>query len=159
MKPTFKPTDEMIQAAKTVFMAMATVETIKPIVREYEKEILKKYQFHIAQSWTEKGIPDEVILDPEKTYLLEDTDFQIYLKDAFQERDKAGLKVDNPEFCPLLVAEHLQCDAEYILIETMEPVTHLQPSNIYGNNRKKLIDLTLKLLAPFVGTARDILTA
>jgi hypothetical protein len=139
----FNPTNEMIEAAKTVFMTMAYTETIKPI---------------IAKEWTAKGMQDQIILNPDQTYLLQDSDFQVYLQETFKARDKAGLRVDNPEFCPLLVAEDLQRQAERALIEAMEPVTHLEPARLYGDNRKKFLDLTLKLLAPFVGNAKEILT-
>lgn len=146
----FKPTKEMVEAAKTVFVAMAIVETIKPVVIGYEKDILIKYKFHIAKQWTDKGIADEIILDPAHSYLLEDADFQVYLAECNQAREAAHLKVDKPEFCPLLVAESLQSDAENGLIESMREVTHLEPSSLYGDNRKKFLDLTLRLLASFV---------
>lgn len=157
----FKPTQEMIEAAKAVFMTMAYVETIKPIVKRYEKAILEKHQFHIAKVWTAdkpgRKMPDQIILNPDQTYLLEDSDFQLYYKETLKARDEAGLKVDNPEHCPLLVAEDLQCQAENALIVAMEPVTHLEPGRLYGDNRKKFLDLTLKLLAPFVGNAKEML--
>jgi hypothetical protein len=153
----FTPTPEMIEAAKNVFMMMAYVDTIKPIVRGYQTRILQAHQFHIAKEWTDKGHPDEIILEPDHTYLMEDSDFQVYLQETFQERDKAGLKIDNPDFCPLLVAESLLSTAENTLIDSMEPVTHLEAYRIYGDNRKKFIDLTLRLLAPFVGSAKEIL--
>jgi hypothetical protein len=146
----FNPTNEMIEAARTVFVAMAFVETIKPVVVGYEKAILAKHQFHIAKQWTDKGIADEIILDPDHSYLLEDADFQVYFEECNKAREAAHLKVDNPEFCPLLVAEHLQSDAENYLIESMQEVTHIEPSSLYGDNRKKFLDLTLKLLVKFV---------
>ncbi len=155
----FNPTQEMIDSAKSVFMAMALVDTIKPVVKGYEEEILNRHQYHIGKEWIDKGMRDEIIINPDQTYLLEDPDFQVYLKEAFEARDKAGLKVDNPEFCPLLVAEHLLVDAEHLLIESMKPITQLETGRVYGDNRKKLIDLSLKLLAPFVGNARGILNA
>jgi len=155
----FNPTKEMIEAAKSVFMAMAWVDTIRPVVESYEKAILARHQFHIAKEWIDKGMTDRVILESKSTYLMEDADFKIFNAETFEERDKAGLKVDKPEFCPLLTAECLQVDAEYKLIEAMKPVTRLETSSLWGENRKKFLDLTLKLLAPFVGNAKEILAA
>jgi len=148
----FNPTSEMIQSAKSVFMTMAMVETIKPIVKGYEREILAKHQFHIAQEWIDKGDEDRIILDPNQSCLLGDNDFAVYLAETNEAREKAGLKVDNPEFCPLLVAEDLQSRAENVLIDTMESITNFNQKEIalYGENRKKFLDLTLRLLAPFI---------
>jgi len=148
----FNPTSEMIQSAKSVFMTMAMVETIKPIVKGYVREILAKHQFHIAQEWIDKGDEDRIILDPNQSYLLGDNDFAVYLAETNEAREKAGLKVDNPEFCPLLVAEDLQSRAENVLIDTMESITNFNQKEIalYGENRKKFLDLTLRLLAPFI---------
>ncbi len=156
-KPAFfTPSTEMVEAAKTVFMAMAWKGTIEPIVTGYEREILSRHQFHISDEWTAKGMPDKIILDPKETYLLNDIDSKIYINETFMARDNAGLKVDNPEFCPLLVAETMQIDAETALIATMESITHLEPGQLYGENRKKLIDLTLRLLAPFMKGERKV---
>lgn len=137
----FKPTQEMIKSAETVFMVMAWKDTIEPIVKEYQRVILINHQF---------VVDGEVMINPDRAWLLNDEDFKVYIEETYKERDKAGLKVDNPEFCPLLVAEMMQIDAENALIETMRPAIGLNDIHIYGDNRKKLIELTLRLLAPFV---------
>ena len=62
----------------------------------------------------------------------------------------ARLRIENPESCPPLV------DAENILINTiMAPITELKASDIDEGNRKKLVDLTLMFLAPFVGNIKE----
>ena len=38
--PKFTPTPEMIKAAKSVFLAMAHTETVRPIVEGYQRELL-----------------------------------------------------------------------------------------------------------------------
>lgn len=152
----FKPTSDMIHAAQTVFLCMAMVETIKPIVTGYQKAILNKYQFKVASDKVNRGHDkDEIILDPDKSYLLDDSDSQVYIEETFRERDRAGLKVSNPEFCPLLVAEHNLTKAQHILIRSMEPLTGVTLDQILCGrnclvNLKKYIELSLRLLAPFV---------
>jgi hypothetical protein len=149
----FNPSEEMVESARTVFAAMAMVETIKPIVQGYQRTVLEKHQFHIAKVWIKKGMQDRIILKAEDTYLMADADFLVYLSEC--DREASGLKIDKSGFCPLLVAESLQSDAEYELIRSMENITHLSPSALYGENRKKFLDLTLRLLAPFVKTGGE----
>ena len=94
---------------------------------------------------------DRVIADPEHTYLLNDTDFNIYLTEVKEARNKAGLKVENDDFCPLLVAERQEIEAARVMLKTMIPITKIDPDSIWKTEHwHKLIDLTLRLLAPYV---------
>ena len=152
----FIPTKDMIRAAENCFAAMAFVETIKPVVTAYQRKVLAELQAPFAKEWKERGLHrGEVVLDPAHTYLMEDCDFQAYLSRTREEQAKAGLHTDSPDHCPLLVAEHLQVKAEWAVIEAMEPVTHI--TEVYGKHRDKLIDLSLRLLAPLCGDHADIM--
>ena len=144
------PTPDMIAAAKTVFMAKAWVDTIRPVVEGYKKVILAKHGWHIDEKWIDKGMTDKVILDPEHAYELSDQDFAIYLKEVKEARIQSGLKVDNEDFCPLLVAERLEMEAIRSLLTTMISITKIDPDDVYGEHWNKLTDLTLRLLAPYV---------
>jgi hypothetical protein len=156
---SFTPTPDMIRAAENCFAAMAFTETIRPIVEGYQRRILADMRPSIAKKWTtgDRRMKNETILDPERTYLMEDADFQTYLTRTREEQAKAGLHTDSPEFCPLLVAEHLQMQVEHCLIDAMEPVTHITRDMIWKSknsleNLKKLKDLTLRFMAGFVDT-------
>lgn len=151
-KNAFKPSTDMIHAAESVFMCMAIVETIKPVVTGYQRAILKKHQFPIAKKWEERARPVEVILDPDHAYLLEDFDFQTYLEECRVEQAKAKLYTEQPEFCPLLVAEHMLTKAQWTFADAMEPITGIKTGVITGrlDEYRKYIDLSLRLLAPFV---------
>ena len=139
----FKPTKTMIEAAKTVFGCMALVNTIKPIVGGYQKKILQKHQFRNSE-----GV---IITEPNKSWTMSDEDFKIYLAECNKERIKAGLHVENEEFCPLLVVENLLIKAKWALIDAAEPITKIKSEEIYNmEDREKLVELTLKLLASFV---------
>lgn len=152
----FKPSPIMLLAAGNVFKAMAWVDVIKPVVEGYQKEILARHQWHIAKEWSEKrGAPDRIILEPSRSYLLEDDDFKIYHKECHEARDKAGLKVDNDDFCPLLVAQRLLTEAQHGLIDAMTPTTGVEVDDLFYNGMRdydKYIDLTLRLLAPYLRT-------
>ena len=158
MKP-FKPTQEMITAASNVFIAMAFADTVRPIVKGYQQEILNKYQFKYAKKWlgreriVNKGIT--IVTDIKDTYLMEDDDSKIYFKECNKARIEAKLHVDSEEFCPLLVAENLQRIAENCLVDVMSGTTGITKDMIFQSknaleNYKKLIKLNLELLAPYV---------
>ena len=149
----FKPTDAMLTATRNVFVTMAFEKTVRPIVEGYQKDILAFWKFKIAPEHINRGHEEnEIILDPKNSYLMGDDDFKLYLAECNDARKKAGLKVDNPEHCPLLVAEHLRVIAENTLIDTMEPITGISLDTHYLSleHRKQLIDLTLKLLAKYI---------
>jgi len=158
----FTPSDDMLRSAETVFFCMATVDTIKPIVKEYQKKILKEMQAGPKAEWCEgrRGLsPNDLILDPERSYLLSDNDFQYYLKRCNEERIKANLHVNNPEFCPLLVVENNLRKAHHILLDAMQPLTGVEFDDLFKNekgleNYEKYIDLSLKLLAPFIDSKK-----
>lgn len=140
----FQPSSEMIEAAKTVFMAMAFVETIKPIVTKYQSEALAKLQL-------KNRITGEVVLNQDHLYLVDQSEWKPYFDLCNEARVKAGLHVDNPDHCPLLVAESLLRQAQNVLIEIMEPITKISRDSIVKiKDKEKLIDLTLKLLSSFV---------
>jgi len=149
----FKPTTDMIESAKTLLMAMAYVETIAPTVKAYRKKCLDEV----------KGInryDGSIVTDIELDYQLTDEDFQRYLTLTKKERDLAGFKVEDDDFCPLLVAEHMVTKAQWALIESMEVITGIKQDKLLCSgmeNYKKYIDLTLRLLIPFVGTTEQII--
>lgn len=163
----FTPSQQQISTAKAVFMAMAITKTIEPIVRGYEREILKKHQF------TNKGEikrlqkhniteVEKVILTPENSYLLSDEDFLIYHAECNEARKKAGLKVESDDFCPLLVAENLERQAKHAFIDAMEETTKIKFDQLFKNfptDYNNYLDLSLKLLAPFCGDAKTILNS
>jgi hypothetical protein len=147
-------TKDMIQAAKTVFKAMAFTQTIRPIVEGYQQQIINEMKPQANERDAKNcQLGFKIITSPKQSYLMNNTDFQIYLKRCNEERIKAKLHVKSEEYCPLLVAEDLQRQAERAFIDIMEPVTHLTADKVLCtglDNYKQLIDLSLRLLAPYV---------
>ena len=159
MRKNFEPTEAQIRCAEAVFKAMAHESLVRPIVEAYERAILEKHQFRIARRWVERGSADCIILDRKRSYLLEDRDAQVFHAECFKARDAAGLKVERPENCPLLEAEHKRIEAEHALLKAIATTPGLDN---FGNGiwnpglRAKAIDLSLKLLAPFVKTGAPV---
>ena len=151
----FQPTPTMVTAAQVVFLSMAFVQTIRPIVLKYQTEILAKGQWHIRPEFATR-LGDTVILDPKDSYLMSDKDFAKYDAQCKLARVNANLHVDKEEHCPLLIAEDLQRQAEHALVAAMMfelPTVTLDKLLQAGMDKyKEYVDLTLRLLAPFVKT-------
>jgi hypothetical protein len=159
----FTPTKEMIRAAENCFAAIAYTETIRPIVEGYQRKILKEMNAKRSIKWQER-LPKEIheITSPDETYLMNEEDFETYLTRCREEQEKAGLHTDSPEFCPLLVAEDLQRKAAHAVVDAMVPITTITRDMIWNapnalENLKKVIDLTLRFLAPFCADHVEIL--
>jgi len=151
---TFKPNKKQLHAAEMVFIAMALEETIRPIVEKYHQEILDYEKYPYAEKWHKNHDVDfgDYIKTDKDTYLMEDSDLKHYIDRCRIEQKKAGLFTEKKEFCPLLVAEHNTMKANHYFIETMEPVTKISLDIATSNLDvyKKLVELSLRLLAPFV---------
>ena len=152
-----KPSAQLIECAKTVFQAIAYVQTIQPIVESYQREILAKHQFHISKEFAEIcKSRHRIILDPYETNLLEDSDFQIYLDEVTQEHKKHNFDVPK-DSCPLLIAHDLERKAKMALFnqswELLDGKVNKETFDNIPNHPvcfTRYIDLTLRLLAPFV---------
>ena len=124
---------DIIEAGKTLLTAKAYVETIRPVVEGYQKEILNNHQWHIASKWTKRRRgydEDSIILDPDHSYLLEDKDAAIYYEELHKEHLKHGFKVKK-DYCPLLIAQNMERKARDILFDLLQPITGIDPSEIY----------------------------
>lgn len=155
----FRPSGEQIKFAELLIMAQALVETVRPIVEGYQKAILAKYNFtnqRTVERFAHRGAaPVEIILDPKRTFELSEEDFAVYLKECNDARIEAGLHVDNPEHCPLLVAENVYRQAQRAFMESMESFTGINVDSLIGiiDGIKKYDDFTestLKLVTPFI---------
>jgi hypothetical protein len=156
MKPTpIKPTKDLISATETVFIAMAHTELIRPVVEGYQKELLKFWKFNIAEKWIDTGMKPGIITDPEKAYLMDNEDFQIYLKELHQKHIENGFKV-KMNYCPLLIAESTERDAKHLMLECAEYMTKINPSEVFSVKiKEKLTELTLRFIAPFIDNTND----
>lgn len=169
MTEKFKPTEAMVNAAETLLLAMAHAETIRPIVLKYEAEILAEGQWHMDRKLYEsielrqlnepRSGADRIILDPKESYMMSEDDFKEYDAKCRDARDNVGLLVDDDEQCPMLVADHLVMQAEHALIEIMTERTGATKDQLLcaGMDKyKHYVDLTLRLLTPFVATHQQL---
>jgi len=149
-KPQFTPSPTQINAALLVFMAITHLQMVEPIVTAYKEAILAEGQWRLGRHQDRPG--DRVITAHKDSYLLSDEDFATYDALCKQMRDKAGLVVEDPNHCPMLVAEDVLIQAKQLLVSEMEPVTNLNWEKLTRNglqHMEEYIELSLKLLAPF----------
>lgn len=164
-KATFKPSDAMIRAAELVFTAKAMCETTREIVVDYQRKILNEGQWPLrAQFRNMEGLGSlaniEVILNPRDVFLLEDVDLATYLARCNEERIKARLTVSVEGNDPLLEAEYRLSEAQFHLIDLMAPHTGISEDDARGTSPEvigEIVDLTLRLLAPYVRSAAVLL--
>jgi len=164
MKKTFNPNPELIRAAQAMFTAMAHHDLIKDKVTDYERAVLVEMQAPINPEFAEihrSGLP-EIILDPRHSYLMAPERFPEFDTKRQQAMRAAGFTPKQPFDCPRLEAEALQTEAACALMYLMAPHIGLSDelARKHGWYRgDKGVELTLKLLAPFVGNAHDALKA
>ncbi|MCK5019879.1 MAG: hypothetical protein KAS32_22680 [Candidatus Peribacteraceae bacterium] len=138
-------TPEMLKSAKDVIDTRKITESIRSIVETNQNHVLFVHQFK-----AEKDIPEEVdriVLEGKLSYLLSDNDFKTYIEESTHLNELAGLKVDNPEHCPLLVAEGVEREKISDMFVSFEPMSGVKASDLHCNPKfyKRAVDLYLNL--------------
>lgn len=154
---TFTPTQTMIKAAETVFLAKVLVQTIRPVVFKYQTEILAEGKWCVRDEFSDR-IGQEVIFDPMRSWLMSDDNFAQYDSKCKLARKANGLIVDDDDKCPLLASEHDLIKAETALAVALEGVSPLSAEMLNSfdpKRRKDAVDLMFRLMAPFVRTDLD----
>lgn len=149
----FTPTQGMLTAAENVFLAMAVEGTTRPIVEAYQRKILAERKWPVAVDMRANKGSTEEVTDIKHAWLMSTEDFAVYLQRCNEERIEANLSVETDDQCPLLVAENVTRLAKDELLAAMAGITKIERTAIAQlslSNREKLVDLSLRLLAPFV---------
>ena len=113
-------TPGMKSSVKAYLLSRAYAETIRDAVDKIERKILEECPL-TNDLEIKHGKPAREITEPKYVYLCDNDDLlQDYYDTVDFELRKAGLKPDDmkKDYCPALVAEHLQVKAEHLVIET-----------------------------------------
>lgn len=150
----FQPEQRMMEAATQVFSAMTLLSLIRPIVNDYQSAILREQQWSVSPKWSQGPCSiTGLVLEPARSHLLRDEDCEVYARLCREAAAKVNLVVHGTADCPLLETENDLRLAQRELVDSMFPVTHIsaeKATTMKTENYQKLIDLTLRLLAPFV---------
>ncbi len=159
-KKKFTPTNEQTAAAETVMLAMALVGTIEPTVSAYKRRILSQGQWRVCPTKTPHQVMPEIVSEPRLSYLLSEQDFAEYDLLCQQAAVAAGLHVRRVGNCPLLEAESDLIEAKHALARAMDGTSPVSLDRVVMLAPKQFggyVELLLKLLAPFVRDAKDVL--
>ena len=110
-----------VRVMRTLFAAIAYYETVKGIIEPKQREILARHQWKPAADFQERrGGNDDPILDPKRSYLLADSDFEVYDRELKAFYPTVGFP-DMGEKCPLLVAEGQVREVKMQVADYLEP--------------------------------------
>jgi hypothetical protein len=150
----FKPSQEMIDAAITVFQAKAYTELVKPVVEAYKQQIVDAHCFQYDPKHVIKGVRLHTLGRITKTmdmWLANDDDANEYYRLCDLAKKEAGFTDLEPGYCPLLVAEDLERQANCALSDLMQPVTGIDHRNLPKVDLlNRLEDINLRFMAWFL---------
>lgn len=141
--------DDVSQDLKSSVRAYLLARTYSEVQTEkiaaIETEILATAKYKTDERWVKRGYADR-ITDPKHAYLLDDDEFQEYLREKHERLIKLGYKITEFGRCPALVAQSLQHKAEALLIDAIGAMMGIDGFDAYGERRQQLIDLSCKLV-------------
>lgn len=130
-------------AARAVCMAQAFAELTRERVDAYVRPIFDSYGFTYSGDLAEKCGLSGPLPSPKELYLCDD---EPALKAFYADCDEAhrahGANLPAGH-CPALHAEHLLIVTENALIDLAEPLFGIGVHNLYGENRRKYLDLLI----------------
>lgn len=134
----------------TVLLAMCHAQLMREKMDEIERKMLTRIAYFPEPKWQSMRHPEGMkdrITDPKKTYLMNDSDSEIFHAERQQIVDSMGYNLPKGH-CPALVAEDVLRKAEHLLIESAEPVFGISRDSLLSNfnNYRKYIDLLIKLV-------------
>ncbi len=162
--PSFQPTPEMIRAAELLFVAMAHEAVVREQVHAYEDRIITEQRYTVcadlraAAARNGVELPERVDSRAQMAYLSEEcfADFHARCLTAGQ---AIGLIPSPPYDCPLIEAEAARRMAEDHVLDCMDEVVPGagRIKKATTELRAKAMDLSLKLLVPYVRRAGPVL--
>jgi len=145
---TMKP--EILRALRSVLAAKAFVEILKPISVQIYKDAISKYKPRVSDAFRKSktfckkiGTP---ITDPEKLYKADEDKISKISKFHKAKLADKGFTAENKNHCPVLVAESLLSNAEFLLINIMETYTGIPNRLLILDKRTHYLELVLKML-------------
>jgi len=151
----FSHNEENVNLVKSLFEAIAFSDLITEIVEKKANEILNFYKFETeAETYNERVIPSEVILEQKYAYQLKQSDWNIYFKEleSFYYSDDCPVKPTKKGHCPALEAQSFVREIKIQIADFFAPTLGIDYGQISRNLKfyKDYYDLILKMFAPQV---------
>lgn len=131
----FERTEEMLESAAAVLTAMAYRDTVADVVTGYQRRALNEMGL---EKWP-----------TEQAYQLSNEDWETYSTLCLAYRKAAKLSMENPNHCPLLVAENNLRLAKKALVDVMASTTGLTWDALRTTLKiDYVVDIILHMLTP-----------
>lgn len=151
----FANNEENVRRMGKLFKAIAFSEIITEIVENKANEILSFHKFATEiETYGERVLASEVILDQKNAYRLKQQDWDIYFKEleSFYYSDDCPIKPTKKGNCPALESQSLVRNLKIEIAEFFAPTLNISYDQISGSLKfyKEYYDLLLKMFAPQV---------
>ena len=103
-----------------LLIAMALAQAERERVNKIQKDVLASEVFLMDEKHLDRGREDARILDPAKAWLMNDVDAPRYYAKLSEIHLANGFEDAAKGYCPALVAETLQTEAEWAVIKAAE---------------------------------------
>ena len=157
-----RPSNTLLSCARAVLNARALAEVTREKIDAISAELLDIFNIHADAKWGER-VTEPGILTPKNAYLMSDEDASIYYPEREKAIRKAGFTSHKVGYCPALIAEDLQRQAERLFMEASVELTAkagLTPEMIEKiiscglpnglERRKEYLELNLRYVVPFL---------
>lgn len=129
--------------ALAVCAAQAYAETKRAQVDAYIAPIFSRYDFRVSRDCQIAEL-DEKVASVKDLYLTDLDSLEVAAFYAECEQAHRSHGFDGPAgHCPALVAESLLIAAQNALLDAGKELTGLDATSLYGDNRKKMLDLLI----------------
>lgn len=135
--------------ALSVASITAYAKVMRERVNEIQREVLEEIpMFTDCKVCREKGEPVTRIYEGDRLYRSgDDAGYARYLLESDKREREAGLKPSEMprDHCPALVAEHAQCKAENILMDSAKTVTGIGSQDVWLERRTEYLRMLMGL--------------
>lgn len=129
-----------------VLLAQAHAELMRQKCDGIQRKLLADGEYFTDAQW-EPRIPRKRITEPRESFLMEDAGSAVYLEALDAAYRAAGYTDLGRGQCPALIAESLLLVAQRTLFEYAERLfPEIQEQHLYGENRRKYLDLLVGMV-------------
>jgi hypothetical protein len=125
---------------------------VRPRIVAMQVQVLSENDCQVASHWEEHGVPGGRITDPSSAYEMSEEQFSAYYAACAAKYRDAGFVFPDQQ-CPLLIAEHVQIQAEKAFGLACSELRHgIDPQQAFeqGNTWEPFLELMFGIVVPFL---------